>query len=59
MTKPRNVRVYVHDILHASEQIEKYVKGMSREDFVADEKTRDYSWIAMIFRSLCLKLNGT
>ena len=41
MTKPRNVRVYVHDILHASEQIEKYVQGMSREDFIADEKTRD------------------
>jgi uncharacterized protein with HEPN domain len=37
----RDYRLYLDDILEAIEKIEKYVKGMSFDEFVEDTKTID------------------
>ena len=38
---PRDVRVYLDDILTSISRIEKYVEGMSMDQFRADSKTTD------------------
>lgn len=38
---PRDSSVYLDDILQAATKIRKYVAGMTREQFDADEKTLD------------------
>jgi uncharacterized protein with HEPN domain len=38
---PRNWKIRIHDILKALESIRVYTKGMSFEDFSADQKTID------------------
>ena len=38
---PRNEIFRIHDILQAISRIQKYIVGMSFDDFVRDEKTTD------------------
>jgi hypothetical protein len=37
----RNLLLYIKDILDSLEKIEKFCHGMSYDQFIADEKTRD------------------
>ena len=37
----RDVRLFLHDILEAIAKIESYTEGMSYDDFIHDEKTKD------------------
>jgi uncharacterized protein with HEPN domain len=38
---PRDFRVHLEDILAAIGKIKRYTKGLSKQDFVADDKTLD------------------
>lgn len=38
---PRDVRLYVEDMLEAAARCREYVRGLSQEQFLADRKTRD------------------
>jgi uncharacterized protein with HEPN domain len=37
----RNWRLYTDDIVEASSKIRRYIAGMTYEEFVADDRTRD------------------
>ena len=37
----RNWRLFINDILECIERIEKYVSGLSYDDFIKDDKTKD------------------
>jgi len=37
----RDWRLFIHDILECIERIEKYVSGLSYDDFIKDDKTKD------------------
>jgi len=37
----RDVRLFFYDVLEAIAKIESYTEGMSYDDFVHDEKTKD------------------
>ena len=41
MSKKRNIRIYLEDLLEASEKIRVYTKDMGFEEFARDEKTKD------------------
>lgn len=41
MSKKRNIRIYLEDVLEASEKIRVYTKDMGLEEFARDEKTKD------------------
>ena len=38
---PRDFRVYLEDILGATSKIRRYINGLSKQGFAADEKTLD------------------
>ena len=41
MSRSRDVRLYLRDILECSHKVLRYTRGLSRESFMADEKTYD------------------
>lgn len=41
MSKPRDVRDYIQDILGSAVNIQDYILGMTQEQFLEDKKTRD------------------
>jgi len=41
MPKEKNVKIFLQDVLEASEKITNYTKEMSFEEFMRDEKTED------------------
>ncbi|MCX6723917.1 MAG: DUF86 domain-containing protein [Candidatus Staskawiczbacteria bacterium] len=41
MKKGRDYITFLEDIIECSEKIEKYMKGLTLEDFLVDEKTKD------------------
>ncbi|MBA7598548.1 hypothetical protein ES703_05566 [subsurface metagenome] len=41
MPKEKNVKIFLQDVLEASEKVTIYTKDMSFEEFTRDEKTKD------------------
>ncbi|MCK4353444.1 DUF86 domain-containing protein [candidate division WOR-3 bacterium] len=39
--KEKDIKFFIEDILESIEKIEKYTKGMKKEEFLADDKTLD------------------
>jgi len=37
----RDWRLFIHDILESIKKIEKYISGLSYDDFIKDDKTKD------------------
>jgi len=41
MPKEKNIKIFLQDVLEASEKITNYTKDMSFDEFTRDEKTKD------------------